>query len=240
MKKGFTLIELLAVIVILAIIALIAVPIVLNIINDSKESSLLRSAEFYLDAAKYTIANAFLYHRGLKDGTYNLKDGDICLNTDCTDKLEVEVNGKVPESGTITIISKSISELLLVLDGKEIYKNDKGELVFVKKLNDICKPAKEQFFATNPLESGYKYECEVKPGTKYNFYVLSNEEDGTINLIMDRNICEDGTPTEEGKICHVAYNSSGDASGTGPVTAMTYLNNATSDWENIYNLNITL
>ena len=46
MKNGFTLIELLAVIVILAIITLIAVPIVLNIINDSKESSLLRSAEF--------------------------------------------------------------------------------------------------------------------------------------------------------------------------------------------------
>ena len=37
MKKGFTLIELLAVIVILAIIALIATPIVLNIINDTKE-----------------------------------------------------------------------------------------------------------------------------------------------------------------------------------------------------------
>ena len=38
MKKGFTLIELLAVIVILAIIALIAVPIVLNIIEEAKET----------------------------------------------------------------------------------------------------------------------------------------------------------------------------------------------------------
>ena len=41
----------------------------------------------------------------------------------------------------------------------------------VKKLNDICKPAKEQFFATDPLEAGYEYECEVKPGTTFNFYV---------------------------------------------------------------------
>ena len=49
MKKGFTLIELLAVIVILAIIALIATPIVLSIINDSKESASLRRAEMYLD-----------------------------------------------------------------------------------------------------------------------------------------------------------------------------------------------
>ena len=38
-KKGFTLIELLAVIVILAIIALIATPIVLNIIEDTKQQA---------------------------------------------------------------------------------------------------------------------------------------------------------------------------------------------------------
>jgi type IV pilus assembly protein PilA len=55
MKKGFTLIELLAVIVILAIIALIATPIVLNIINDTKESAALRSADFYLDGVGYFL-----------------------------------------------------------------------------------------------------------------------------------------------------------------------------------------
>jgi len=60
MKKGFTLIELLAVIVILAIIAVIAVPIVLNIINDSKSSSTLRSADFYLEGAETSIATSIL------------------------------------------------------------------------------------------------------------------------------------------------------------------------------------
>ena len=49
-NKAFTLIELLAVIVILAIIAIIATPIVLSIINESKESAQLRSAEFYIKA----------------------------------------------------------------------------------------------------------------------------------------------------------------------------------------------
>ena len=44
-EKGFTLIELLAVIVILAIMALIATPIVLGIIDDTKKSAELRSAE---------------------------------------------------------------------------------------------------------------------------------------------------------------------------------------------------
>ena len=52
MKKGFTLIELLAVIVILAIIATIATPIILSIIEDTKESATLRNAEYYLDAVE--------------------------------------------------------------------------------------------------------------------------------------------------------------------------------------------
>ncbi len=55
MKKGFTLIELLAVIVILAIIALISTPLILNVIEESKEktfyieaTSIEQAAEFYL------------------------------------------------------------------------------------------------------------------------------------------------------------------------------------------------
>ena len=68
MKKGFTLIELLAVIVILAIIALIATPIVLNIINDSKESAVLRSADFYLDAVELSIAQ-----RALENKSYSIR-----------------------------------------------------------------------------------------------------------------------------------------------------------------------
>jgi len=55
-EKGFTLIELLAVIVVLAIIAMIAIPIILNIINDTKKSSIERSKELYLDAVEQAIA----------------------------------------------------------------------------------------------------------------------------------------------------------------------------------------
>ena len=71
-KNGFTLIELLAVIVILAIIALIATPIVLNIINDVKRESGLRSADFYLDALELSIAQATLKGQNITDGTYNI------------------------------------------------------------------------------------------------------------------------------------------------------------------------
>ena len=51
-NKGFTLIELLAVIVILAIIALIATPIILGIINDSRQSAKDRSAEYVYEAVQ--------------------------------------------------------------------------------------------------------------------------------------------------------------------------------------------
>ena len=60
MKKGFTLIELLAVIVILAIIALIAPPIILNIINDSREESNKRSVELYGKSVEQAIAKSQL------------------------------------------------------------------------------------------------------------------------------------------------------------------------------------
>ncbi len=70
MKKGFTLIELLAVIVILVIIAFISNPIVLNIIDDSRQSSTLISVDFYLDAVEYMIADAVLHKGGLTDGVY--------------------------------------------------------------------------------------------------------------------------------------------------------------------------
>ena len=60
MKKGFTLIELLAVIVILAIIALIATPIIINIINDARESANKRSIELYGKSVENSIAKAQL------------------------------------------------------------------------------------------------------------------------------------------------------------------------------------
>ncbi len=127
MKKGFTLIELLAVIVILAIIALIATPIVLNIINDARESSTLRSADFYLDAVEYTIADATLNKGGLENGEYPItKEGNLCKvsldgNGICTDAntLIVDVNGEKPSSGTIIIENGNIKDILIDLNNKK-------------------------------------------------------------------------------------------------------------------------
>ena len=239
-KKGFTLIELLAVIVILAIIALIATPIVLNIINDVKEQAGLRSADFYLDALELSIAQATLEEKNIIDGVYNIKEGNLCLNNICTDKLDVEINGEVPKSGTISIKKGQIEDISLNIDNKIILKKD-GELVYLNTIEDICELKK--YSDETKISAGDKYECKVKAGTKYTFYVLAepNANAPHVSLIMDRNMCSDGTPTDNNKQdkCLVEYNSSGDAKDEGPVTAIEYLNQATSYWSNIPNLNIT-
>ena len=73
-KKGFTLIELLAVIVILAVIALIASPIILGIIQNSRESSMARSVEGYAAGVAQAITSA------MSDPDY--MGGDVIVSDD--------------------------------------------------------------------------------------------------------------------------------------------------------------
>ena len=261
-KNGFTLIELLAVIVILAIIALIATPIVLNIISDAKSESGLRSADFYLDALELSIAQATLKGQNITDDTYDiLSNGNLCLKYDadnkCTEELEVEVKGKVP-SGTIGILNGQIDAVSLILDNKEIYKNSKGELVYVKTLDEVC-----ELKSGTAKERSSKYECKVDPNkAPYTFYVLSYlDQEGNIvtdktnaksvNLIMDSNIRTGGEPVKEANptaaqngivawINQGDYESVGgqkwddwtDKNTFGPITAMNFLSEATKSWTN--------
>ena len=161
--------------------------------------------------------------------------------------IKVEVSGEVPTSGNITLKNGKTKDVQLVLSEKTIIKNSDGKLIYgeakpkEKTLDDIC-----DYDSTNGVAektAGAKYSCEVKDGTSYNFFVLTTPQQDaeTINLIMERNICQDGTQTDANKTdkCLVEYNSSGNAANGGPVAAMTYLNNATNTWENIENLNLT-
>ena len=179
MKKGFTLIELLAVIVILAIIALIATPIVLNIISDTKKNASLRSAEFYMDAVEYAIANTVLNGDPIENGTYSiLENGNICLEYDtdskCSRELEIEMNGEKPKNGEITITSGNVSEIGLLYGDKTIVKNDKDELVYQEDSKTI-----------KPDVCEYK-DSEVVCGTE-SFYIIE-QTDKTVTMLAKYNL----------------------------------------------------
>ena len=73
-NKGFTLIELLAVIVILAIIALIATPVILGIINESRENARDRSAELVVSTVKTAYATAYMGNQGMEPDIDDIMD----------------------------------------------------------------------------------------------------------------------------------------------------------------------
>jgi len=262
MRKGFTLIELLAVIVILAVIATIATPIVLNIINDAKESSVRNSAEFYIDA----VESAIMDKNMSSDGDFN---PSVCIvnvdgNVVCDGiTLEVRVSGKKPNGGTFLFEDTTLVNVSLVFDNISLILND-GELVTHKEIK-ICEAATDSTKTTGNIpngkfEFGDEYICEVSGGVKYNFFVLGTDNN-KVTLILDRNINSDGTlatvaadetTSAEGKYSLMPWISSFDYDKAntdntaceydscideGPITAINFLNNAVATWTNIPNIN---
>ena len=103
-KKGFTLIELLAVIIILAIIALIATPIVMKVIESSKKSASEASTQNYLRAIETQVVSHLINSQTEIDGTYHIdSDGNVCINSNCSEKLEISMTGTKPSGGIVTI-----------------------------------------------------------------------------------------------------------------------------------------
>ena len=87
------------------------------------------------------------------------------------------------------------------------------------------------------ITKGDKYTCKVKSdmANPYTFYVLTDPVDGKVNLIMDRNICNDGTIsyTSENNYCRYKWYSSADNNTYGPTTVMAELYAGTKDWDNV-------
>ena len=239
MKKGFTLIELLAVIVILAIIALIATPIILGIINDAREKANERSVELYASAVRNAVAAYQL------TGTSTPKSFD-----DLTIQYEGDVKCTVQElyeDGSFYL------EGCKVNNGEKEYSygTKQGTTIEVGTIG-ICNPISVATEGT--YTAGDKYECDVDPnkdGYDQIFYVLTNATSGSVNLIMDSNINISGTAVKEGvsDMGFVAWINNDyflEAGGDqidwdnyenmnvyGPITAMTYLQTATSSWTNV-------
>ena len=214
-KRGFTLVELLAVIVILAIIALIAVPIVLNIINDSKSSSQKESINMYGKAVEEAAANYLLN---------NPNDEDITLA-----KIQKYINysGEKIECTDTKIYSNGKIYL-----GKCSVGGTEVTYTYGEKEKTLCTLAEDT--GESGLSIGDKYTYDVNSTDTFNFYVLSIEGD-KVNLIMDRNICNDGTIeyTSGNNYCRYAWYSSANNNTYGPTTVMAELYAGTKDWDNV-------
>ena len=138
-SSGFTLIELLAVIVILAVIALIAAPIVLNIINDSKESAKLRSAENYLSAVNLSIMSENLNKGGgFYPKTCDINSSGNLLCDGSNDEIIIQVDGEKPTSGKIIFQDSKIDTANLIYDDVGVLTGEDGKLVYDETvLNDV-------------------------------------------------------------------------------------------------------
>lgn len=137
MKKnkmnGFTLIELLTVIVILAIIALIATPIVLGIINDTKENAVLRSADNYLGAVEQAVMKKNME----SGGSFNPSICRASLNAslDCDgEELILEIDGETPSVGKIVFQDRNIANVNITYENKEIIIGENGSPVFLERI----------------------------------------------------------------------------------------------------------
>lgn len=104
-EKGFTLIELLAVIVILAVIALIATPIVMNVINKSRQKAAEDSAYGVIQAVKAKYAELLIDKGDEISEAIEVDFGNNGAIKGLTNE-SVSVTGTKPSEGKIKIDSE--------------------------------------------------------------------------------------------------------------------------------------
>ena len=243
-KNGFTLIELLGVIILLSLLAVIVTVSVNGVLNDS-ESKL---TEIQIEKIEEAAKNYYI-SEGMDSSDFEQDNFSHCVNVNYLiengyiDDNEIENF----ETGEDMLGSVRIS-----------YNSKKYTYTYKEASCKVCSLVDDT--GTTGISPGDKYQCKVKDNMEkdfkdgYYFYVLSTEADGTVNLIMDRNINSDGTPVTKailesdknsnGGIYNLVawvsqkdYNDDvnygeGGNNNKGPLTAMNFLQEATKTWTN--------
>ena len=137
--------------------------------------------------------------------------------------------------GTITFANGQATEYKnLKVNGTYYHKKSGEEETNTENEVYVCTRVSDSD-NSNSITKGDKYTCEVKKDTDYTFYVLTDPADGQVNMIMDRNICNDGTIeyTSENNYCRYKWYSSAGNNTYGPTTVMAELYAGTKDWDNV-------
>ncbi len=210
-RKGFTLIELLAVIVILAIIALIATPIVLNIIENSKDSSNKRSIELYGSAVEQAVAKAKLNGNTLPSGKYTTTDGKTLKQGDTEFKVDYDGSKTacdviISTKGNIYLENCKVNDKTTEYTyGEKVYYN--GEVVYFdvasgkqcseKEYNDSYGDVTALDYNENKEVTIQDYQnsntgyngtnSKDKQNSCLKFYAFNDDGGDKVNLILDHN-----------------------------------------------------
>lgn len=181
-KKGFTLIELLAVILILGIIALIAIPVVNNIMKTIKKQS--------MNVTIQNIAKAAEQKCQMQELKGEVTTTNYIITNGISDK-ELEIKGKLPESGAIIVDDKC--NVLVSFDDEDIsgIKTFTNEEVTVNEKKAIVPP--DSCFTYTDVDGGVAitgYSCGdsvnsvVYNEQVYNYLPIYNQDGQYTDIII--------------------------------------------------------
>lgn len=251
-KKGFTLVELIGVVVILGLIALIAFPSLLNQINSSKKEISELIEEIVISSSKSYVEN----NSQNSPKKYCIPIEELIDDGYLAKEMVKEELDKL----------KSKSVMVTYYDNKYNYELvDSNDCYVCKSVKTVT--IDDANVPTGQYNVGDEYTCEVKKGTEYNFFVISSDEnnvnllmDSNVNYygesvkLNNGQIPSDmkGDLKKKGLVALISKDDYIKAGGLekywatenivgniekGPITALNYLNIATSSWTNIESLN---
>lgn len=188
-RKGFTLIELLAVIVILGVITVIAVPKILNIIEKSRNRSVIESSKIIIRQAKTIISqndlnsklvvnnNCYSFNFDIKESTDKENSGSVLniKNAPESGSLEIcdnKVNGKLYFNNIVAVIKNNSVSILNdnVIENKNYIVENSGTI--------LCNLGGRGYIKTNDEKAyvGYFYDGS------YTFVLLVGKTEDSVSF----------------------------------------------------------
>ncbi len=129
-EKGFTLLELLAVIVILSVITLITVPMVMNVIEESKQKALVSSVQGILDSTDYFTMS---HEKGVYEFLFDEEHKGSTLKGE-----SLEYKGNIDGEGKLYLDKEGNTSICISNDKYYVYKNYNSGIIVGNKKTGNC------------------------------------------------------------------------------------------------------